>query len=823
MAQEQVGVCICCFDDEAIGHLRCDASHLICDICANSLVRSQIGGAELRRRQGGLACVAVDGTHHSCLQSRETAFARDVVEPLLEPDVRQQFCEFLSPIIAEDDSSLRNLQHWVAELLSITCPKCDEFLDPRPDGCIAMTCLHCSASFCWMCFWTGDHDAHGHALETHGDYFPPPRAIMSWHTRWRWRRIARLVTSDELPSRPPPAVQARDDAEIGRQTLTEEQIAKLKPAGPLLRDFGLWPFPPAQPRVYDGGANSDVITAARNGDEARLLEALEAGGSIDELDNRLMSTLMHAAHGGHLAMVGLLLRLARERYVVRDGEGAAAEAAFHAFVTLRDWNGSTALIYACREGHTDTAAAVIDSLDSAPEVQRALVLAEDDGRVSALAHACRAGADVRVVELLLRRGAEVLRPNERSDASSLRAMGRETPLYFALCAGHSPNCCAVVTMLLKHITVPQDDAAATTDAHSLGLAAAAMLVNDCAALARAYTAGLDSQSELVQRLFDLPGLDVDAMEPYSGFTALAAAARDGRLSEVRALLARSKHGGGGGGGGDGGGGQPAARRGRRGRDALAEAFRGGHEAVVQELLSVPPHPPSEEELKTWGKRRTAGRWLGRAACLDSAEQVRKWLEHVSSPARAEDKAAGLAYLGSDNFTALHFAARHGSVAVVALLVRAGANAFATDTYGRMPHHYARLYRHEAVLDVLPPISEEELERLAQARRNLIDDDDSDDEEAAMLYTYDMWDDWYEEQARQEEAAAALAAEAAAAGPLPLPVMRQMTTDEERAVRAEQERWRRVAALVDLAAIVEAPPPARLRHHMAVVKQKTAPF
>lgn len=62
-------------------------------------------------------------------------------------------------------------------------------------------------------------------------------------------------------------------------------------------------------------------------------------------------------------------------------------------------------------------------------------------------------------------------------------------------------------------------------------------------------------------------------------------------------------------------------------------------------------------------------------------------------------------------------------------------------------------------------------------------------------------------------------EAEGDAPLPLPPLRQLTTDEERAIREEQERWRRVAALVVLEHIAEGGAPGALRPR----KQKTAPF
>ena len=61
---------------------------------------------------------------------------------------------------------------------------------------------------------------------------------------------------------------------------------------------------------------------------------------------------------------------------------------------------------------------------------------------------------------------------------------------------------------------------------------------------------------------------------------------------------------------------------------------------------------------------------------------------------------------------------HGSIATATILVRNGADCFARDFYGRTPHHYAKLYLHEAILDVLPEMSAQELERMAQRAREL---------------------------------------------------------------------------------------------------------
>eukprot|EP00966_Prymnesium_polylepis_P052947 1226264-Prymnesium_polylepis.1 len=117
--------------------------------------------------------------------------------------------------------------------------------------------------------------------------------------------------------------------------------------------------------------------------------------------------------------------------------------------------------------------------------------------------------------------------------------------------------------------------------------------------------------------------------------------------------------------------------------------------------------------KTWKKAKTAARWLEGRACVDDARAVRAWME---SDAFKKNGAAVLAYKGSDDFLALHFAARHGAGAVAALLLEAGTDPWAKDAYGKMPHHYAELYHHTAVLAALPPAEDEPTKAAERAKQ-----------------------------------------------------------------------------------------------------------
>lgn len=69
------------------------------------------------------------------------------------------------------------------------------------------------------------------------------------------------------------------------------------------------------------------------------------------------------------------------------------------------------------------------------------------------------------------------------------------------------------------------------------------------------------------------------------------------------------------------------------------------------------------------------------------QAVEHWLH--SENAKRNLKAV-LAFKGSDGFSALHFAARHGSAHVAKLLLAAGADPYAKEEYGKLAHHYAEV-------------------------------------------------------------------------------------------------------------------------------------
>eukprot|EP00966_Prymnesium_polylepis_P133436 3084297-Prymnesium_polylepis.1 len=219
--EKNAGLCLVCLETSTSG-LTCSLGdlHFVCKQCVQHFVRSILGTEELRTRKGGLPCVAADDHCSGPLWKRTTAFDRSQVEPLIDTELHAAYCaaiNTLPPTATMIDTTISAAPvsdmtiaaapisfAAVAELLNVTCPSCSKFVDPSPDGCIAMCCAHCRKPFCWMCLEAvPGTDAHGHCMEAHRSYFPPLRHVAAWHRVWRWQRVLRLL---------PDAVKSSPDA-----------------------------------------------------------------------------------------------------------------------------------------------------------------------------------------------------------------------------------------------------------------------------------------------------------------------------------------------------------------------------------------------------------------------------------------------------------------------------------------------------------------------------------------------------------------------------------------------------------------------------------
>jgi hypothetical protein len=55
---------------------------------------------------------------------------------------------------AHEQTHMEHTRKLILDCLCLKCPNtsCRSVLDPTPDGCCAMKCLHCGTFFCWLCF-----------------------------------------------------------------------------------------------------------------------------------------------------------------------------------------------------------------------------------------------------------------------------------------------------------------------------------------------------------------------------------------------------------------------------------------------------------------------------------------------------------------------------------------------------------------------------------------------------------------------------------------------------------------------------------------------
>lgn len=303
--------CMCCCEIvPGATSLVCveESKHDLCAGCASGYIESLMGSKTLRQREGGLPCIAIDGVHcEPCLDLRPTMWARETIQPLLhDPTLLQRYIEAVdaSPPAEPLPEPTGCIVHKVAELLNVVCPECGHPTDPKPDGCIAMRCEHCHVAFCWMCFAACGRDAHPHAIEAHGEYFVPRSIVKAWHRRWRWRRVSELLERE-----------LGDD--LGKR-MSELQTCEVYLADDRIQ---LWPFPAQEPSIAVGAqSRNPLLIAATEGNVVAAAAALDGGMDVDTRNDRRMTALHLAAHGGHVELIELLLtRAASPHPQDRDG------------------------------------------------------------------------------------------------------------------------------------------------------------------------------------------------------------------------------------------------------------------------------------------------------------------------------------------------------------------------------------------------------------------------------------------------------------------------------------------------------------------------
>jgi len=351
-----------------------------------------------------------------------------------------------------------SIQPELHEALNLSCPSCGVFCDPDPDGCIAMTCSSCRVAFCWLCFQACGHDAHPHCREEHGGFFPSKHDLYQWHRRLRWHKVDR-VFQRSFQGRPPDRkVALREEA----LNLCERNLAD--------SEIGLWPFPSVQPSV--GGAIGVVphVQFAMFGqiDELRALLD-ETPELIDQPNDRGLTCLMAAAHGGYAAVVAVLLERGAD-VARRDARGVSAldyavrEHRQEALLTLLkhsesrslqlvnavDPEGNTLLMVAAERGHKDLLPILLEAKadpNMATSVNTPHHLTTRGG-VTALMIAAHHGYE-QIAHVLLEAGAivdtqlpdrpDIQLPDGRTALMIAAKLGRERCAHVLLKAKADPN------------------------------------------------------------------------------------------------------------------------------------------------------------------------------------------------------------------------------------------------------------------------------------------------------------------------------------------------------------------------------------------------
>jgi len=371
-------LCLICLEEVSTRRgLACPEGHLICSACLQGYICSLAGSARLRSSNGALGCL---GAHQ-----QPFSFGRSMVEPLLFGDALRLYLETMEGSETTGQGEVQctpeSIQPELHEALNFSCPSCGVFCDPDPDGCIAMKCSSCDVAFCWLCFQPCGRDAHPHCREVHGGFFPSRSDVNRWHRRLRWLQVD-AVLQRSFGGRPPEREEA---LHLCERNLADSAI-------------GLWPFPTVVPSVGGMLGVAAHVQAAQFGWINELQALLDNTPElIDQANDRGMTALMAAAHGGHTAVVTMLLERGAD-------------------VTRRDDRRVSALEFAIREDRQEVVLAILDH--AGPEVN-----AVGPRGGTALLVACEFRREA-IARALLDRGAKVDALKNRLDIESARMLAK---------------------------------------------------------------------------------------------------------------------------------------------------------------------------------------------------------------------------------------------------------------------------------------------------------------------------------------------------------------------------------------------------------------
>ncbi|CAD7700161.1 unnamed protein product [Ostreobium quekettii] len=410
--------------------------------------------------------------------------------------------------------------------------------------------------------------------------------------------------------------------------------------------------------------------AAQGGHTAVVELILDAGASVDAVDQSGCTPLHWAVQYGHTATAELLLSRdasvdAADQFgytplhrAAQYEHSASAELLLDRDAPVDAMDqvfGYTPLHRAAQGGHRSVVVLLLD--------RRASVDAVDQDGYTPLLWASQ-GGHTATVELLLDRGASVYVMDQAG----------YTPLHWAAQGGHS----ATVELLLdRGASVDDVDQAGSTPLH---------------------WAAQGGHKGTVEVLLDRCA-SVEALS-HDGYMPLHRAAQYGHTATVELLLHR---------------GAPVNIPIRTGYTPLHWAGQYGHTAVVELLLDRRASADLQDQhgctslhrAAQGGHAATVELLLDRNASVDTMDKdgctaLHRAVQygHAASVELLLERGASVDIPSQAGYTPLHWAAEGGHTAVVELLLDRGASVDAVDQDSHMPHHRAAQFGHTATVEFL---------------------------------------------------------------------------------------------------------------------------
>lgn len=156
--------CAICLDDQVKG-LCCESSHFICSGCFSPYVDSNCADFGKLRDTKFEVCCPVPQCNSAPWNSHH-------VRNCLEGAILEKYIDTLIRVCNNGTAATTGSVHGdrrsslladLSDALCLKCPNCKIVLDPNPDGCCAVKCLHCATHFCWLCFNTQANSKACHA------------------------------------------------------------------------------------------------------------------------------------------------------------------------------------------------------------------------------------------------------------------------------------------------------------------------------------------------------------------------------------------------------------------------------------------------------------------------------------------------------------------------------------------------------------------------------------------------------------------------------------------------------------------------------------